>query len=274
MSDGQDSQRYSAGERIMLGIDLYDDSGIYDVTAIFVRSDDPKAYITLPGYGGGAQQATIYLQNVVTTNTPPGEYHCKYIQAQDGRGNYSTLHPDITFYIDQHPASVEDQGPQLQGWSFPAEEIEVVEMSVIEAERRLELTASGTTQYEGAQEDIQEGAQEDIQEGTTDAPAPPGDTQWDTQENIHQLIEGKITEGISEMTEDTEAGGDIDLHIKRRIGEMTEDTEAGSDIGLHIERRMDEIAHDVTEETGAEGDVHLHVERRMDEMAQEMFEED
>ena len=73
MLDSQNTQRYSAGERIALGIELHDDSGIYDVTGFFVHSDNPKAHITLPGYGGGEQQATVYLQNVITTNTLPGE---------------------------------------------------------------------------------------------------------------------------------------------------------------------------------------------------------
>ena len=265
MSDGQKPQRYSAGERIALGIELHDDSGIYDVTGLFVHSENPKVHITLPGYGGGAQQATVYLQNVITTNTLPGQYVCEYIQAQDGRGNYNILRPDLSFYVEPHAALVDNQGPELTGWHFPSKEIQVVEMSVIQAEKGdvqqyanrqpAEIT-SGMTEDTGEQEDIQGGA--------------PEDTQVDT----HQLVEDKINERISEMTEDTEAGGDIDLHIKRRIGGMTEDTESGDDVGLHIQRRMDEVAHDVTEETGAEGDVHLHVQRRMDEMAKEMFEED
>ncbi len=248
MSDGQDQQRYSAGERIVVSIELHDDSGIYDVTGLFVHSDNPNAVITLPGYGGGAQRTTVYLQNVVTTNTPPGQYVCEYIQAQDGKGNRSTLHPDITFYVDQQTTPVDDQGPELKGWGFPSEDVQFAEISMIEwekrdkhhpTERQLELTASGRSEDTGAQKDVQE--------------STPEDMQADAQENIHQLIEGKITEGISGMTEDTGAGGDV---------------------GLHIGRRMEDIAHDVTEETGAEGDVHLHVERRMNEMAKKMFEED
>jgi hypothetical protein len=94
---------------------------------------------------------------------------------------------------------------------------------------------------------------EDTQVSTPETPGQPDQMQEDAQETVHQLVQGKIAEGISEMTEDTGAGGDLDLHI---------------------ERRMNEIAHDVTEETGAEGDVHLHVERRMNEMAKKMFEDD
>src|ERR671917_1419963 len=165
MSDGSDQQRYSAGERISVGVELQDDSGIYDVTALFVHSDNPNAVLTLPGYGGGSRQATVYIQNFVTTNTLPGQYVCKYIQAQDGRGNYRTFHPDISFYVDRHTASVDDEGPQLQGWSFPSEEIEVVEMSVIKAEkgdvqqyanRRPAEIESATTEDTGEQEDTQE----------------------------------------------------------------------------------------------------------------------
>jgi hypothetical protein len=265
MSDGQDPQRYSAGERISVGIELQDDSGIYDVTALFVNSDDPNAVITLPGYGGGARRATVYIQNFVTTNTPPGQYECKYIQAQDGRGNYSILHPNISFCVDQQTASVDEQGPELERWSFPSEEIEVVEMSVIEAEqgdvqqyanRQPAEITSGMAEDTGEQEDMQGGTPED---------------EWvDTQ----QLVENKMNERISEMTEETGAGADIDLHIERSIAGMTEETGSGGDVGAHIESRMDEIAHDVTEETGAEGDPHLHVQRRMDEMAKKMFEED
>src|SRR3712207_917242 len=106
MSDGSDQQRHSAGERISLGVELQDDSGIYDVRALFVHSDNPNAVLTLPGYGGGARRATVYVQNYVTTNTPPGRYVCEYIQAHDGRGNCSTLYPDISFYVDQQTASV------------------------------------------------------------------------------------------------------------------------------------------------------------------------
>ena len=265
MSDGSDQQRYSAGERISVGVELQDDSGIYDVKALFVHSDNPNVVLTLPGYGGGARRGTVYLQNFATTNTLPGRYVCEYIQAQDGRGNYSTLHPDISFDVDQQTASVDGKGPELQGWNFPSEEIEVVEMSTIEAEkgdvqqyanRRPAEIASATTEDTGEQEDTQE--------------APPEDEWVDTQ----QYVENYINEQISEMTEDTGAGADIDLHIERSIAGMTEETGSGADIGAHIQSRMDEIAHDVTEETGSEGDPHLHVQRRMEEMAKDIFEDD
>ena len=257
MSDGQDHQRrYSPGERIILGLELYNDNGIFYVAGRFVHADYPTVHITLPGYGGGKQHTTVYIQNVIVTNTLPSQYICEYIQAEDGRGNFSGLHPNITFYVEQQSALVDDQGPQLKGgWSFlPRGAIEFVEIPMIEwekgekhldTERQLEPTASGTTEDTNAQGDIQE--------STPGTPATPEDTQGDAQENIHQLIQGKITEGISGMTEDTGAGGDV---------------------GLHIERRMDEIAHDVTEETDTEADIHLHDERRMEEMAKKMFEED
>src|SRR5215207_3130473 len=266
MSDGQEAPRYSAGERISIGIDLHDDSGIYGVWALFVHSDNPNVVITLPGYAGGAQRATVYVQNVVVTNTPPGQYVCKYIQAQDGKGNFSTLHPDITFYVEQQTASIDAQGPELDGWGFPSEEIEVVEMSVIKAEkgdvqqyanrRPAEIASGDTTEDTDEQEDTQG--------------APPEDEWVDTQE----YVENYINEQISGMTEDTGAGADIDLHIERSISGMTEDTGSGADIGAHIDARMDEIARDVTEETGAEGDPHLHVQRRMKEMADDIFSDD
>src|SRR5215210_9199103 len=218
MSDAQDPQRYSAGERILIGIDLYDDSGIYDVTGIFVNSEDPNAVITLPGYGGGARQATVYVQNFVTTNTPPGQYVCKYIQAQDGRGNYSTLHPDISFWVEQQAASVDDQGPELKGWSFPSEEVEVAEMSVIKAEK------GDVQQYANRRPaEITSSATEDTGEQEATQGAPPEDEWVDTQ----QYVENYIDEQISEMTEDTEAGADIDLHIERSIAGMTEETGSG-----------------------------------------------
>jgi hypothetical protein len=265
MSDGSDQHRYSAGERISVGVALQDATGIYDVTALFVHSDNPNAVLTLPGYGGGARQATVYIQNFVTTNTLPGQYVCKYIQAQDGRGNYSTLHPDISFYVDKQTASVDDEGPELQGWNFPSEEIEVVEMSVIEAERGY------VQQYANRQPaEVASGMTEDTDEQEDTQGGPPEDEWVDTQ----QYVENYMNEQISEMTEDTGAGADIDLHIERSIAGMTEETGSGGDIGAHIESRMDEIAHDVTEETGAEGDPHLHVQRRMDEMAKDIFEDD
>jgi|SRR5215210_3479348 len=265
MTDGQEQQRYSAGERISVRIELQDDSGIYDVTALFVHSDNPNAVITLPGYGGGAQRATVYIQNFVTTNTPPGQYVCKYIQAQDGRGNYSTLHPDISFCVDQHTASVDDQGPELNGWGFPSEEVEVVEMSVIKAEK------GDVQQYANRRPaEITSSATEDTGEQEATQGAPPEDEWVDTQ----QYVENYIDEQISEMTEDTEAGADIDLHIERSIAGMTEETGSGGDIGAHIDSRMEEIAQDVTEETGADGDPHLHVQRRMEEMAKDIFEDD
>jgi hypothetical protein len=257
MTDTQDhQQKYSAGERIILGIEFYDDNGIYDVRGLFVHSENPKRHITLSGYGEGEQSAEVYIQNVVTTNTLAGQYVCEYIQAWDGKGNYRVLHPDISFYVEQQSASADDQGPELKGWSFlPQGAVAFVEVSMIEwtkrekqldTERQLELTAA-----RDMAEDT--GAQGDIQESTPSTPTAPGDMQEGAQEDVHQLIEGKIEERISGMTEDTGAGGDV---------------------GLHIGRRMDEIAHDVTEETGAEGDVHLHVQRRMNEMAKKMFEED
>src|ERR671916_3350110 len=135
MSDGSDQQRYSAGERISVGVELQEDSGIYDVTALFVHSDNPNAVLTLPGYGGGSRQATVYIQNFVTTNTLPGQYVCKYIRAQDGRGNYNTLHPDLSFYVEHQTSQADNQGPEFNGWHFPSKEIQVAEMSVIEAEK-------------------------------------------------------------------------------------------------------------------------------------------
>jgi len=259
MTDTQDhQQRYSPGERITLSIELEDENGIYDVTGRFVHSDHPNIHMTLPGYGEGAPRATVCMQNVVTTNTLPGRYVCEYIQAQDGKGNYSVLYPDISFYVDQQSASLDNEGPQLKGWGFlPEGAIEVVEMSTIEwnkrdkpldTERQRELTTAARDRTEDA------GAPGDTQISTPETPGTPEEVQGDdAQETVHELVQGKITERVSEMTEDTEAGGDLDLHIKRR---------------------MDEIAHDVTEETGAEGDVHLHVERRMNEMAKKMFEDD
>jgi hypothetical protein len=248
MSDDQNPQSYSAGQRIIIGIELYDDSGIYDVTGLFVHSDNPNAAVTLSGYGGGAQQATVYLQNVVVTNTPPGQYVCEYIQAQDGRGNRSMLHPDIAFYVDQS-APVEDQGPELKGWDFPSEEVQVAEVSMIEAakweksqhaERQPELTARGASEETSAQGDVQE-----------DAPDTPEDMQ--EEGDALQLIEGKMDEMAADITEDTGGHGDI---------------------RLHTERKMDEMAEKMTEDTGGHGDIRLHAQRRMDEMAREMFEED
>lgn len=273
MSDGQEPQRYSPGERVLIGVELRDDSGIYDVTAFFVHADDPNAAITLPGYGGGARQATVYIQNFVTTNTPSGQYVCQYLQAQDGKGNYSILHPDISFYVDGQSAPADDEGPEMGGWGFPSEEVRVAEMSVIQAEK------GDVQQYANRRaSEIASGANEDAnveaREDTPEAPAPPGDIEEDEWVDTQPLVEGKINEGISEMTEDTGAGADIDLHIERSISGMTEETGSGGDIGAHIDSRMDEIAHDVTEETGAEGDPHLHVQRRMDEMAEKIFEED
>src|ERR687893_2578053 len=210
MSDGSDQQRYSAGERISVGVELQDDSGIYDVTALFVHSDNPNAVLTLPGYGGGARRATVYIQNFVTTNTLSGQYVCKYIRAQDGRGNYRTFDPDISFYVDQQTASVDDEGPQLQGWSFPSEEIEVVEMSVIKAEkgdvqqyanrRPAEIASGDTTEDTDEQEDTQGAPPED--EWVDTQGALPEDEWVDTQE----YVENYINEQISGMTEDTGAG--------------------------------------------------------------------
>src|SRR5919112_815247 len=240
MSDGSDQQSYRAGERISVGVELQDDSGIYDVTALFVHSDNPNAVLTLPGYGGGARRATVYIQNFVTTNTLSGQYVCEYIRAQDGRGNYRTFNPDISFYVDQQTASVDDEGPELQGWNFPLEEIEVVEMSVIKAEQ------GDVQQYANRQPaEVASGMTEDTDEQEDTQVAPPEDEWVDTQ----QYVENYISEQISGMTEDTEAGADIDLHIERSI--------AG-----------------ITEETGSEGDPHLHVQRRMEEMAKDIFEKD
>src|SRR5215208_1899374 len=58
MSDGSDQQRYSAGVRISVCVELQDDSGIYDVKALFVHSDNPNVV-----------DATIVLQ--LYTNAYP-----------------------------------------------------------------------------------------------------------------------------------------------------------------------------------------------------------
>jgi hypothetical protein len=138
-------------------------------------------------------------------------------------------------------------------------------MPVIQAEKgdvRQYANRRSAEVVSGANEDT--GDQDDTQGG------PPEDEWVDTQE----YVENYINEKISEMTEETEAGADIDLHIERSIAGMTEETGSGADIGAHIQSRMDEIAHDVTEETGSEGDPHLHVQRRMEEMAKDIFEDD
>jgi hypothetical protein len=249
MSETQAPQRYSAGERVWIGIELHDASGLYGVTGLFVQKDNPNTEITLQGYGEGAQRATVYIQNVVTTNTPPGQYHCKYIQAQDGRGNYSTLYPDITFYVDQQSILVDDRGPELKGWNFLPKDRQ------LQTESPLELTAGDTTTEKmGAQLDTQEYTQGDVQEDAPSAPVAPGDIQGGGEQegDALQLIEGKMNEMAQDITEDTGGHGDV---------------------YQHTEQRMDEMAKEMTEDTGAHGDIHLHAQRRMDEMAKEMFED-
>ena len=44
--------------------------------------------------------------------------------------------------------------------------------------------------------------------------------QEDIGEDTHQLVEGKMNEGISEMTEDTGASGDVHQHVQHRMNDM------------------------------------------------------
>ena len=70
-----------------------------------------------------------------------------------------------------------------------------------QGESTLDKMAKGMPEDTGAQRDIQG----NIQKG-----------------DLHQGIEGKMNDQISEMTEDTGAGADIHLHIERKMNEMAQ----------------------------------------------------
>jgi hypothetical protein len=115
--DSHAPQRYTAGDTIRIGLHLHDESSVGEVVGLFVHSANPDAQITLRGNGGGQQRTTVSIDAVVGDDTQPGQYFCKYVHAHDDYGNHSVLHPDIVFYVDQRP-SVEEQGPELEGWGF------------------------------------------------------------------------------------------------------------------------------------------------------------
>ena len=80
-----------------------------------------------------------------------------------------------------------------------------------QAESTLQKMARGTPQEADTEWSMPEATQEAPKSKST-----PEDIGWDT----HQLIEDKMNERTSEMTEDTGAGGDIHQHIQRRMNEM------------------------------------------------------
>ena len=62
----------------------------------------------------------------------------------------------------------------------------------------------------------------DMPEGAQ-GPSNTSGTPEDMQEHTHQLIEDKINERVSEMTEETDSGGDIHQHIERRMNQMAKE---------------------------------------------------
>lgn len=116
--DTQGPRRYSPGDKVSIGFELSDESGIGDVVALFIPEEGAGEGLLLRGHGGSAERATVRLEGQVEDNHSPGKYLLRYLQATDVSRNTSMLYPEPMphFYIEPHPG--DSEGPRYEAWGF------------------------------------------------------------------------------------------------------------------------------------------------------------
>ena len=124
-----DVPTFYSGQEIRIELELRDESGVGQVLGVFTHADpgafsreDPASGyedVQLRGSGEGQAKATVVISAMVGEEVASGEYVCRYVQANDVRGNLQTIHPrpEIRFRVDNSPGDRE--GPQLSDWRFP-----------------------------------------------------------------------------------------------------------------------------------------------------------
>lgn len=118
ISDSQDPRYYSPGETVKIAFELWDESGVQQVIALFVPEGGTGNSILLRGDGEGAKKTTVVLEGQVEESSQPGKYRLQYLQAHDTKDNYNMLRPDPSpeFYVEPH--SGDSEGPQGSRWTF------------------------------------------------------------------------------------------------------------------------------------------------------------
>jgi len=113
----QASRSYSPGEKLTIGIELRDQSGVEEVIGHF-SNRATNDLMRLRANGRGERQVMVQLEKEISENDPPGPWACSYIEIRDVNGRY-TIHtpdPNIRFVVER---SGEDlRGPLFMGWHF------------------------------------------------------------------------------------------------------------------------------------------------------------
>lgn len=116
---GQIPHRYGLGHTVHISFELYDESGVGEVVAIFAHNAGEGTDITLQGHGRGEEHSTVNLETNIEEHQALGLYTLRDLYVRDSTGNQVTLHPTtITpqFYIERDV--VDHAGPQLISWAF------------------------------------------------------------------------------------------------------------------------------------------------------------
>ena len=102
LSEIYEPQRFSPSNSISIVMEIQDDSGVEEVYALFLNSENRKHRIGLHGDGRGRTRHGIRLETRTAITPAPGEYRCQYIHVRDIYGNYAISYPDrkICFHVD------------------------------------------------------------------------------------------------------------------------------------------------------------------------------
>lgn len=116
---------FSPNDSIRVELQLQDESGVRDVSAIFFTEDN-QHYVVLRGSGHGQTDATVTLTLSGTSSSivAPGVYQCRQLEAWDVKGNQreytAETYPQLTEkrFRYEYPESGQpddEEGPELVG---------------------------------------------------------------------------------------------------------------------------------------------------------------
>jgi hypothetical protein len=116
---------FSPNDSIRVELQLHDESGVRDVSAVFFTEDN-EHYVVLRGSGHGQTDAkvTLTLSGMSSSIVAPGVYQCRQLEAWDVKGNQReyTLdtYPQLAdkCFRYQYPESGQpgdEEGPELVG---------------------------------------------------------------------------------------------------------------------------------------------------------------
>lgn len=116
---------FSPNDSIRVELQLQDESGVRDVSAVFFTEDN-EHYVVLRGSGHGQTDATVTLTLSGTSSSivAPGVYQCRQLEAWDVKGNQriytAQTYPQLTDkrFRYEYPESGQpddEEGPELVG---------------------------------------------------------------------------------------------------------------------------------------------------------------